>query len=98
MKAGDRIRISAAGKGECLAVVHRVMRPEALPSIDDAPDVAIVRLYFQEAGVDALMYLSYLPAPGGPELSMFALHKNRRWYDLQGQQLTLTPACSHAAS
>jgi hypothetical protein len=85
VKPGDKITITAPGRGACTGEIEDIITPDDLPYVNEVVP-PLSREYLSERGIDRLMYLTYSPFPG-IWLGMFALHKACGWQDLAGQRL-----------
>lgn len=98
MIAGQRISVSAPGRGRCLGRVDAVLMPEELPRILEADlpsqvagyadSAAAVREILGELHITRVAWITYTAADA--ELTFCALEvRGQDWRDLRGQALTI---------
>ncbi len=89
LRAGDIVRISGA-RGTVIGQVVEIQPPSALPDLPGTHPADIVRAILEEAGITAVVWLSYTNNHG-QRLLFAALRGSDSWVDLQGNLLTVAP-------
>jgi hypothetical protein len=87
MQRGDRVRITGA-RGTVHGRVEEIRKPEELPDLEHMP-AGPAREVLSEIEVSRVAILSYAYGRARATLLFAALESEGRWYDLQGQELSI---------